>query len=202
MSGDCGSDNEDGIAILAYIGSSMLAFGLIYQNYKMWRKKHTRAISMKWSLNYVVGLAFSNTFTAINGIIPILVGGLIEQFGLIILIGYKIYLEKKFFCINWGKASDIIEVSLNDFKQVADHNTITLSLDHEKLDDISELGNSDDDIFCITFTRQQLIDMLTKMDTNNDVMSHEKMLELQRQHHKSGINNSDDVTLKSVSSNI
>jgi hypothetical protein len=200
MTADCGSNNEDGVAILAYIGSSMLAFGLIYQNYKMWHKKQTRAISMKWSLNYVVGLSLSNTFTAVNGIIPILVGGLIEQLGLFILVGYKIYLEKKFFCINWGKAPEIIEVGIDDFKQVADHNTITLSLNHDKLDDISEQSNADDDIFCIKFTRQQIMDMLAKMDAEDKVMSAEELMELQRQIHES--NHETNSSLDSVSSDV
>lgn len=193
MTNDCGSNNEDSIAILAYIGSSMLAFGLMYQNYKMWSKKQTRAISMKWSINYIIGLTLSNIFTAVNGIIPILVGGLIEQFGLLILVGYKIYIEQKIFCINWGEPPAVIEVGIDDFKQVSDHETITLSLDHDKLDDISELSNSDDDIFCIKFTRQQVMNMLNKMDAEDKVMTPDELLELHRQLHESDNDDSDTI---------
>jgi uncharacterized protein with PQ loop repeat len=195
MEDNCDSVNEDVFAILAYIGSLMMGFGLIYQNYKMWRHKQTRAISMKWSINYIIGLTLANIYTIINSIIPILVGGIIEQIGLFILIGYKIYIEKKFFCINWSDPPAIIEVDINDFKQITDYNSITLCLNHDKLDNISELSNSDDDIFCIKFTRQQIINMLTKMDADNNVLSKGEILKLYSQVNKSHNNSNTKLDL-------
>lgn len=167
--GECGGSETDVYAILAYIGGFMLAVGPAWQTFKMWKKKHTKDVSMKWSINYVVGLTLTTIFSAVNGLWPILIGEALELANMFVLIGYKINMEKQFLRFKWGDDKpEIVEIKAKDFKEVATKNEIVLSIEHEELDDILEQSNDDDNVFLLKFKRADLIKMLEQMDKASD----------------------------------
>lgn len=168
-SGHCETNNNDVYAILAYIGGGMLAIGPLYQTYKMYKKKQTKDVSMKWSINYIVGLILVSLFAVENQILPVLIGEALELLNMCILTIYKIYLEKKFFCFGCKPEPEVHEISLNEFKRTIVSDSVTLSLTNEDLDDILEKSNDEDDIFTLRFTLSELKDMVTKIESSKHI---------------------------------
>jgi uncharacterized protein with PQ loop repeat len=164
--GSC-SDEIDVYAVLAYVGSFMLAMGPMYQTYKMQKNKHTKDISMKWSLNYLVALIFTILFSSANEIWPILFGAIIEFINMLILVGYKVYVEKKFLRFKFGKKHvEIVEITKDAFKMIATANNITMSTEHENIDDFIQKSNNNDNIFIIKYTRDDIHEMMNAMDVS------------------------------------
>jgi uncharacterized protein with PQ loop repeat len=162
--GSC-SDEIDVYAVLAYVGSFMLAMGPTYQTYKMQKNKHTKDISMKWSLNYLIALIFTILFSAANAIWPILFGSIIEFINMLILVGYKVYIEKKFLRFKFGKKHiEVVEINKEDFKVVATQNNVTISMEHENIDDFIQKSNNDCNLFIIRYTRNELNEMINEMN--------------------------------------
>lgn len=165
MAGDCGSDGADVFAILAYVGGALLAIGPMLQTYKMMKKKQTKDVSMKWSLNHITGLSLTMSFGIANGLWPIVAGEIVEMTTMIILTIYKIYMEKKFLRFRFGKeVIEVLEISPDEFKKVTTKDHITLSIEHEDLDDIMEKSNDDDNIFLLKFTKKELENMLESIN--------------------------------------
>lgn len=166
-------DNTDIFTVFGYIGGFMLALGPAYQTYKMYKKKRTKDVSMKWSINYVIGMTFTNTFTIKRMILPILIGGLIELTNMLIMIGYKIYTEKKFLRFRFAK-KDIKIINMKDtsYKEVYSTDKVTISIRHDDLDDITDMSNNDDDLFIQTFTLAKLEQMLSMIKNTNQTIDH------------------------------
>jgi uncharacterized protein with PQ loop repeat len=164
--GDCGSDEVGVLSILAYIGGGLLAMGPMLQTYKMFKKKHTKDISMKWSLNHMTGLSLVLTYGIGNQLWPIVAGEIVEMINMLILTFYKIYVEKKFLRFKCVKDEpEILEIQPEEFKRVTTKEHITLSIEHEDLDDIMEKSNDDDNIFLLKFTKKELEEMLESINT-------------------------------------
>ena len=178
--GECGGSETDVYAYLAYVGGFMLAVGPAWQTFKMWKKKHTKDISMKWSINYVIGLTLTTIFSAVNGLWPILIGEVLELINMLILITYKINIEKQFLRFKWGNDKpEVVEITTKDFKEVATKNEIVLSIEHEDLHDILEKSNDDDNVFLMTLKRADIENMLSQMDkASDDKIDMEKIIEL------------------------
>lgn len=195
MSEECGADNTDIYAICAYIGGGMLAIGPLYQTYKMYQKKQTRDVSLKWSINYITGLILVSLFSLVNNIWPILIGEAIELFNMLMLTIYKVYIEKKFLCIDFGGRPIVHEISLNEFKKAIVSDSITLSLTNEELDDILDKSNDEDDVFALRFTLKQLKNMVKKIESNKNKNTNVDFRELHLQLHDS---DNEDEPLDSV----
>jgi uncharacterized protein with PQ loop repeat len=192
MAGD--TSNIDIYAIMAYIGSTMLAIGPLYQTYKMYKKKHTKDVSMKWNINYVIGLTLVSIFSLVNSIWPIFISGIVELINMLILIGYKIYIEQKIFCIDWGGKLEVHQINLNEFNMEVTSTGITLSTTHEKLEDtMDEKSNDDDNVFQFNFTKEQLISMIERIDNNPNKSQHD--VNFNDLHLKVHDNENDDINI-------
>ena len=158
MSG-CEAENTDAYGIAAYIGSAMLAIGPLYQAYKMYQKKQTKDVSMKWTLNYLVGLFLVTLFSIVNNIWSISAGQIVEFISMTIVLVYKVYRERKFLCIDRGKP-EVHEIHAEEFKQLVIPGRIAIYMTHEELDDIINKSNDDEDILYLEFTQAELESML------------------------------------------
>lgn len=135
MAEDCGTNNNDVLGILAYIGSFMLAIGPLYQAYKMYSRKQTKDVSMKWTINYLIGLFLVTIFSIENKIWPIVAGQIIEFINMTVVLLYKIYREKKFLCIDSSKP-EVLEINTEEFKHLVVPGKIAIYMTHEELEDI------------------------------------------------------------------
>lgn len=185
MSNDCKKEEDyNNYILLGYIGAVILAIGPTYQSIKIWRTKRSLDISILWCVNYIIGLIFVITYLSYEKAIPVLAGNSFELFNVIVMVCSKIYLEKKFFCLEWDiQPPDIIKMNINDFVKVATRNVITFSMDYEEIYKLLEKSNDEEDIFLLSITRDELRLMEQKMDNapildDEDTLVEEKHREI------------------------
>lgn len=162
---DCNKvNNINAHVILGYIGAFMLALGPSWQTYKIWHTKRSVDIDIIWLLIYIVGLSFVISYLAYELTMPVLIGNCIEFVNVLIMISLKVYLERKFLCLDWDGKPEIINININDFAKVATTNKITFSIDHDEMHKILEKSNDGDDIFRFEMTRNMHQEMGNKMN--------------------------------------
>lgn len=132
---DCEGQTQNVYAILAYIGGFILALGPAYQFYKMYTKKHTSGVSIKFTINQLVGLTLVIAFSIRYRLYPILVGEVIEFINFILMGIYKIYLEKKIFKYHWGKPK-VNELELDYTSAVLNDDKLVIQISPDSMDEM------------------------------------------------------------------
>ena len=88
-------DQNNTVESIGYAGGIILSICLIPQIYKIYQTKKVDNISYLWQFLYILGIIFHLYYGIYYSLAPIYIPTAIELFFVLILLGLKIYYERK-----------------------------------------------------------------------------------------------------------
>jgi MtN3 and saliva related transmembrane protein len=85
--------DHSAIQVVGLIGGATIALSLLPQVYKTYRTRSAADISYFYQGVYIVGCTLGNIYALYEGLWPIYIPGLFEEFMIILLTWMKIYFE-------------------------------------------------------------------------------------------------------------
>ena len=81
------------IQVFGLVGGATISLSLLPQVYKTYRSRSATDISYLYQAVYIIGCTLGNMYALYEGLWPVYIPGLFEEFMIILLISMKIYFE-------------------------------------------------------------------------------------------------------------